>query len=273
MNQLSINNSQDIRDIIKEKENEKEKHVYVLYSGGCDSTLVLNEALTVGPKINTISFVSEQLGARETEAKAREKYLRYCREKNLPIGDNIVINLDNEGSNGFQIGSYACPQAAIWLYNMIAFLPNNSIVLTGYIRGDDFFRYDVLSYWTQAYEGFKGLFDKNIDIYFPLHTTNKDEVIAQLKRLDIEKYTSYCETPDYDGSPCGICESCKKHIAYGYLIERKEPKRRKRTKSINALELKESSVMFTYKSELDPTSYEHSKPTKKSNKKIKHGNI
>lgn len=210
----------DIESIISNKQNFKE--VYVLYSGGCDSTLVLHKALRTGHPINTISFTSIQLGGNNAEANKRKKYFEYCKKNNLLIGENLIINIDNDGATGFKTGDYSCPQPAIWLYNMMAYLPDNSIVLTGYIRGDDFLSFDVFSSWIQAYEGLKGLFGKNIEIYFPLAHASKDYVIKELRKFKIEQYTSYCENPKTDGAPCGVCESCEKHTAYRYLLNRRK---------------------------------------------------
>lgn len=206
--------------------------IYVLYSGGCDSTLVLHEALLIGKEkhvtINTISFKSRQLGGADIEAKKREQYFEYCKKSGLPIGKNLTICIDNEGSDGFQTGYASCPQPAIWTYNLLVYLPTDSFVLTGYIHGDDFLTYDIYSKWFQIYNGINHLFDKKIEFYCPLAFTSKNDVISGLRQNGIEKYTSYCEAPNSKGKPCGSCASCVKHKAYSALV--KIPKNYKKQK-------------------------------------------
>lgn len=265
----------DIESIISNKQNFKE--VYVLYSGGCDSTLVLHKALRTGNRIHTISFTSDQLGGSNNEDKKRKEYFEYCKKNELLIGENLLINIDNDGSRGFKTGEFSCAQPGIWLYNMIAYLPDNSIVLTGYIRGDDFLTYDVFSSWLQAYEGLKGLFGKNIEIYFPFMYKNKTNIIEELKEYDIEKYTTYCETPKVDGTACGECESCEKHIAYNHLLNRRKIIERKKSKLSLSLGSKIVSGFETHFTSMPdiPKIQKHTKlkTTKKKINKIKHGNI
>lgn len=226
----------EISDIISSA--SWKNQIYVLYSGGCDSTLVLHKALLIaknrGVTINTVSFKSMQLGGADIEAKKREKYFEYCKKEALPIGENLTICIDNDGSNGFKTGYASCPQPAIWTYNLLAYLPTDSFVLTGYIHGDDYLTHDIYSKWYQIYNGMNHLFDKKIEVYCPLAFTSKNEVISELRCHDIEKYTSYCEMPSSKGKPCGSCASCLKHKAYSTLV--KVPKKRKNNEILKSIE-------------------------------------
>lgn len=214
--------------------------IYVLYSGGCDSTLALYETLLLKKtegldvSINTISFKSPQLASSKYEEINRNKFFDFLKEQDLHVDKKLMINITNEGSNGIQTGQCCCPQPAIWLYNMMAYLPVGATVITGYIHGDDFLTMGVFNDWYNSYIGLNKLFDKNMDIYMPYAYVNKDEIINRLKNLKIDQYTSYCEHLDEtNGKPCGRCESCKKHKAYSSLIEKPKIIRRLVNKKIS----------------------------------------
>lgn len=226
-------NISQIADICKKDRSD----IYVLYSGGCDSTLVLYETLKEYKdsytNVNTISFKSKQLAGSGVEAKKRKEFIKFCSNEGLNVGEQLVIDLDDNGSNGFKTGPWACPQPAIWLYNVLAFLPVDSIVLTGYIRGDDFLTFDVFNNWFNAYNGINNLFGKNIMMYMPLAFRTKDFIIKELISNKIDKFTSYCENP-INSKPCGECESCNKHKAYYSLIKSDEKDEKKYRETIKA---------------------------------------
>lgn len=210
---------------VLDKDKNNKRDLYVLYSGGYDSTYLLKYLLeyvksnSLDCKINTISFVSGQLGASKLESSNRKGFIKYCKDNDLKIGKNIEIDIDQKVD--IVLGNGACPQPAIWLYNIMAYLPADSIVFTGYIHGDDFLTFSVFNSWFKSYEGLNMLFGKNIDIYFPLAYTNKDEIISHVKHYGIEEFTSYCESSSVKGETCGYCASCLKHKAYSMLIEEK----------------------------------------------------
>jgi 7-cyano-7-deazaguanine synthase in queuosine biosynthesis len=195
------------------------KPIYVIWSGGCDSTCVLDDLLSNlkafndKRKVNTISFSHWQIGdAKMTkEAMARSSYLHYCAEKQLPIGLCKTIEIPRyEVKLGREGG---CPQVALWLTSAIPLVPDNSLLYTGYHKGDDFFTYDVLKNWGLAFEGLCKLYGKKITPMFPYKYKTKTEIIKQLQEKNIINLTWHCEIPNFsDGSACGYCEPCKRHI-------------------------------------------------------------
>ena len=212
-------------------EENNNKNLLVVWSGGCDSTLLLYNLLSVISQkgsnrvVNTISFKSNQLGIGkpENEENARKKFKQFCKKEGLNLGENRVIDISNIPI--LTGNSERCPQVPMWLYNILATCADNSLIFTGYIRGDDFFTVNIFNSWFKAQQGLSELYGKrDCRFVFPLLYNNKLDVITRLKELKLYNMTTYCEEPKGDLSNCGECEACKKHIAYLHIYNKKKRK-------------------------------------------------
>lgn len=189
--------------------------IVCLWSGGCDSTLVLFTALERLKEwgdqrtIKTYSFIHHQLDSRkmDLEKQRRNMFLAWL-EDNGYSGkvQHIDIHIDRH-----EISANGCPQAALWVINLIPLVDSNSIILTGYHKGDCFWEYSVFSDWVKLTTGLLNLFGKNPRFIMPLRDTTKYRIIEKLKTKNIYKFTWYCETPRTDGTPCEYCLPCETH--------------------------------------------------------------
>lgn len=189
--------------------------IVCLWSGGCDSTLVLFTALKRLKEwgdqrtIKTYSFIHHQLDSRkmDLEKQRRNMFLAWL-EDNGYSGkvQHIDIHIDRH-----EISASGCPQAALWVINLIPLVESNSIILTGYHKGDCFWEYSVFSDWVKLTTGLLNLFGKNPKFVMPLRDTTKYRIIEKLKTENIYKFTWYCEMPKSDGTVCDYCLPCETH--------------------------------------------------------------
>jgi len=194
----------------------------VMWSGGCDSTLILNDLAknsSYQNPIYTVTILNRQIGGgkdqQKMESLARKEYLIYAKSKKYHI-KNIKIKLECLNSQ-FSNDNQGLIQALIWICGVLPFLENDDELNFGYIRGDDFWHYKeyVINSINQSLK-LKGA---SVKILFPLEWENKLEIITRLKSENIYKYTWYCENP-INNKPCKECLKCKNINLVEYQIKK-----------------------------------------------------
>ena len=179
----------------------------ILWSGGCDSTLVLLWALQAkNAQIRTISFTHPQLGANLEQTAARAK-LKKKLEKKYGTFKSLEFSLGDG-----HVNQYGMVQPVMWITNAAMTLFKDEDLLVGYIRGDDIWhhRSEVLSIFNTC----KKLSGKEGELLFPLEWLDKNKVIGYLYEEGLLKDTFWCEHPKSIGQSCGECSSCKIHSMY-----------------------------------------------------------
>lgn len=180
----------------------------VLWSGGCDSTLVLydlaREASAEKP-VRALSIEHDGVGAEKEQRRARARVLSRMKRDGLPVKHTTVkITLNGPF---FTIPS-GTSQPLIWLPSAILFLDEKEDLYTGYIREDDIWHYRSQLYnlfgVMQAFRGHSG------DLILPLEWEPKRSVIARLKNTKLADLVWWCEEPKA-GKPCGRCHECERH--------------------------------------------------------------
>lgn len=183
----------------------------VLFSGGCDSTLVLYnqsmELLKAGQsykKIKALSINHYQIPSQMQQQLARKKIQEEFIARQLPvewIDISITCNSD--------IGSSGLIQPAIWIANALLYLDNGDILYAGYHKGDDYwFCRDKAEI---AFNSFSSIIDKQCFLKYPLQFWNKSDIIEELKERKLYDLCWYCETLAITDKPCGECIPCKTH--------------------------------------------------------------
>jgi 7-cyano-7-deazaguanine synthase in queuosine biosynthesis len=183
----------------------------VLWSGGCDSTLVLWDLLQdqspKSPAINTIAINYPQIMGAEMAKAKRKAILNELRGRGFRINHGEVI-VAHDGATGIQ-NSYGLPQAALWVSLSPLYLGEKEDLYAGYVRGDD------ACHHKEALKGVFGwqqnLLGKTGNLLWPLEWTHKSEVIARLKAAKLLNLVWWCEQMTKDGSNCGKCSSCITH--------------------------------------------------------------
>ena len=180
----------------------------VVWSGGCDSTLVLWNLLhdkENNTNIRTISITHPALGASKEQAKARKLILKKLRDQGHRI-QHIEIEVNATGAQ--IMGSQNLPQATLWLGVVIPYLIDDEDLYVGYIRTDDIW-HEIQEYrW--AFQYLAHVCGRGGSLQIPLMLSHKCDVIKQLRKARLLSLTFYCETP-IKGKPCKKCCSCLTH--------------------------------------------------------------
>lgn len=196
----------------------------ILWSGGCDSTLLLfqmaTKALAAGdapPRALSVSY-DDQIPAGEQHRTARLRILKEFRRRGLKV-DHSEFVFTKQGDFGLERPP-GLGQPILWLGFGQSCLMEDEDLYLGYVRGDDIWHYR--EHIVSTFSSMQQVSKKSGSLYFPLEWESKDEVLSQLADAKLLKFVWYCET--VRGSltkPCGWCPSCKTMAAGRYLAKRK----------------------------------------------------
>ena len=208
-----------------------DKKAVVLSSGGIDSTTAMAIAKAEGYKIYSLSF---NYGQRHSfELKKASEVAKFFNAK-----AHLIINVDLRKIGGSALTSdINVPQSSI--FNLQSSIPityvpaRNTIFLSlalawaEVLEAEDIFigvnAIDYSGYpdcrpeYINAFEKMANLATKagvegksRIKIHTPLINLTKGEIIKKGILLGVDySLTSSCYSPDKDGNPCGLCDSCQ----------------------------------------------------------------
>jgi len=114
----------------------------VLFSGGCDSTLVLNnlalESFKNNDRIIAFSVNNDQLDHNFLQRSARERIKSELNKRSLINIDFIEIELKTITGEGLQ--QTGLLQPLMWIPTVLLYCPSNTSIdiYCGYHKGDDF---------------------------------------------------------------------------------------------------------------------------------------
>ena len=210
----------------------KENENIVVYSGGCDSTLVLYEvcerAKKLGKRVYVLCIESADCDTpakHYMEERARDTFIEYMRKRGVDIQKfqfNASLDIPDD-YDFYESRNGGNPQATMWL-SAITYLSGYTLkgwnVYMGYVSGDSTIRSigDINNAFYYIKEVNLGC--NNIDIVLPLQFRAKPWILEELHKHNIYKFTWYCEDP-HDGvikngeknyKPCNECHSCRTHI-------------------------------------------------------------
>ena len=183
----------------------------VLWSGGCDSTLVLydlaREASYAKP-VRALSIEHHGISAGQEQRRAQTRILARMKRDGLPV-EHATVMVTRSGSFMFatQAGLSHPP---IWFPTATLFLEEKEDLYAGYIREDD-----VWHYRSQLYNLFGALQTfqhREGNLILPLEWVSKSQVLGRLKKAKLLDLVWWCEEPKA-GKPCGSCIECKRHDA------------------------------------------------------------
>ena len=191
----------------------------VVWSGGCDSTLVLYDLLKeqsehpendlLRPPVRAISINHCQVGAETQQKKARQRILERLRKKGFTI---LHTEVDIKNDGGFAVtGCGGLIQPAFWLPTAIPYLKEDEDLYLGYIAGDDIWHYRSDIFY--VFEYMSRMTHRKGKLQFPLEWTKKYEVINRLKKARLLSLIYSCENPKSKDTmrTCGRCNSCLRH--------------------------------------------------------------
>lgn len=203
-----------------QEDDSKGKH-YVMWSGGCDSTLLLYEVLeTYGPEnVVAVSYNYPWLlnNKSKSEEIHRELFKSKLRTMNktyatTPI-NQLEFKIDMKAISGEFPGLYyaGLPQAVAWLLSIPICARDDSYIYTGAIKSDDLTL--QLESYHDMFDGVSRTLSRKIYLREPYLYLTKANVIEKLMRYGIYDTTWFCEIPSDINGPCYNCIPCKTHIA------------------------------------------------------------
>lgn len=209
--------------------------IYILFSGGFDSTYLISKILKekiIDKEIDIylISVKSDFLGNKKIrEEKSRKELLLYWKNKynnyNI-INQEISISIENLKISNPSSGLY---QPLFWIPSLLSCIKfnyyNKISLLFSYILNDQALQFRknieniIYSYIDMMYIEKINLDyninliedKKNFHIMFPLSLTNKEDIIKELIENHREEFLlcTTCEDPYYENDFCGVCTPCR----------------------------------------------------------------
>lgn len=181
------------------------KNLIVAWSGGLDSTYLVQEALIQGVLKGTFSVVHPQLQAIDQQKEARaaiNEFLtldkRWHREQVLSFEQLPIFSGDWPRSVTIQL---------LWtLIGALAVQPGDSLAL-GFLMSERIwaFKEEMHNIWS----GCMKMLNKDCELVFPLSWMEKWQVLDGING-ELYSLTWTCESPA-DGLACGRCGSCLNH--------------------------------------------------------------
>lgn len=189
----------------------------ILFSGGLDSTALLNEALDT---YAVVDLVFVKLSGQEEQYKRQAKAVKnicdeFMKKHRATIGRiGRIRNIETAEILGCHNGALRLAQGHGWLFAALNNLrPDNTMVQVGYVLGDS--AYSAIHDLTKAWEYLtKAACVTHIDhgyipnLNFPLMYKTKTDLINSLDER-ILRHVVWCENTDR-GNDCGQCPSCKR---------------------------------------------------------------
>lgn len=191
----------------------QEKRVLVGWSGGVDSTGLVNQYLSQGCIVDAVYCVfKNSFGKSNRELAARKAmldgYFSAWRGYHLHVSEPIVIDLSFSpmAAAGFQ-------QVMPWLLLLHAnVLPHHKEVALAYVMNDDAISYleEIKAIWNS----FQGISQFPLPpLIFPFSKTKKENIYRALP-AEIRDLTTWCERAEGEDK-CGVCTPCRKMIFLG----------------------------------------------------------
>jgi 7-cyano-7-deazaguanine synthase in queuosine biosynthesis len=184
-----------------------ESNDIVVWSGGMDSTLVLDKLCSSGKSIWAFSVVWDLLDELKTEQekKARKNYLEYAKGKGYNISYyeiNITANMGAE--------HLGLPQLLGWCSFLIPYLPKESNLYFGYHDGDEFWEFALATRYFMDWATYIG--ERKVKLEYPLKNMRKYQILEEFRKRGIPFDCGWtCETPVLRRKKifkCGKCGPC-----------------------------------------------------------------
>ena len=216
-----INKNKQAGQLAFYQPNPDAKH-YVMWSSGCDSTLLLYELLKkYGPdKVIAISCKFPWLNKKKAshEVIFRQRFIDDLKRKNTGLSGFTHYTIDvnwqyrpkNSKNGGYHSSGLLQPYS--WLTIALPLMKPNDWFYIGTIRGDDLVTL-YLRQFQDLFEASSKMLNKEIHLCMPYVGYTKANVIAKLIEYGIYDLTWFCEKPESPTSgPCTNCHPCKTHI-------------------------------------------------------------
>lgn len=198
--------------------NENGLH-FLLWSGGCDSTLLLYELLEAYgcERVVAVSYKYPWLGDKkyETEKMHREAFKSKVKLRGEKFANirHTEIEFNQKTMSGDHLlhhgGGYI--QAVAWLLSIPIYTLHGAMVYTGIINGDGLPL--MIQEYSALFKNLSNLMNRDIHLRIPYLSLTKSQVIEKLFHYDIYEESWYCENPPSIGKSCHKCTPCITHLS------------------------------------------------------------
>lgn len=200
-------------EIVIGNKSNKIDHV-VLWSGGVDSTLIVDTLLSEGVDVTAIYINLTCIGKIKQKIERERISLLMdifkSRYKNNRI-TLIEITTDVKAPDfvGFTGKWYAQP--ILWLINAYPYIRDNSILYLGYLADDCMPNH--LDDFRKVLKDIDKFMNRKLKLLLPLITFNKSQVLIESIKSGLFQHTWTCENPNDNETICYSCVPCKTLIS------------------------------------------------------------
>lgn len=180
----------------------------LLWSGGCDSTLLLYTMLKYyNGEVRTIAINHQNVLANGESKKCRTKLIKKLSK--IKKFKHTEINIKHNNNLVYpKLGASGLIQPAIWILTASLYLEYDEDLYVGYVKGDDVWH--QFNNLTWAFSYIQATIGKIGKIITPFEWVGKFQVIDKLMRLRLISFCWWCGDPA-KGKRCNKCGSCEAH--------------------------------------------------------------
>jgi putative endonuclease len=205
-------------------ENTGANNALVCYSGGCDSTMIVNELVRNTTKYVRVLVIKSKQINDKGQKEAREAYIKHI-EEGLSIRIPVIeVELGRDRGGFVQINgveSMGLNQQVLWLTMAFQVAESNEDIYFGHLQGEQ-----VLTQWhlfEKIAKNLRKIMMKDCGIFVPLRYKDKCSILHYIKENKLDKMVSWCQYPvkGVEGifEPCGKCNPCITNKIGEYKLE------------------------------------------------------
>ena len=185
------------------------RKVLLAWSGGLDSTYLLQKLLQEGCHVTTVYINLIGNGNKpHVEREVINKLDNVLQELDL-YHKHYEVDFTYYYNNCINLA-----QVVPWLTGLLAYANNNNAdeVNIVYVMGDDAISF--LTEITKIWNSFSGINGGHIPIKFPLIKHSKKMILNEI-HPKLRDLVVWCENPGHNGEHCSECASCKRTVYNG----------------------------------------------------------
>lgn len=210
----------DAKDIITGKPVDKDKEIWVIWSGGQDSSAIVDALCKQNPTetIYLLSIEMEQALSNKADKESRTILSSIFKSRGYNI-EMREMKLDgNYSSSGLG-------QLAAWATILSCVMMSRRAIYFGYIKEDDMWH--TIDGVKKVIEGLKIIRNApDCQVSIPLEWLSKADVVRYLNEEHLLEFCNTCDSNSQEApyAPCGSCVSCRKFAKAKWELEQENYK-------------------------------------------------
>ena len=188
----------------------EKRDMLIPWSGGCDSTLLVIEALRAGHKVRTIGYNSKLIAASARQRTSRQ-VLRATIQSRFGHWTHDEIRMDSTNTAFLSKGDFGNPQAFYWTVMSLVYGRPSDLVAIAWIDPDSFVWQNIASI-KQLFELGTRILDSKAILYLPFEHYSKVKILQRLRELRFStKDMWWCQEQSLVKSATCTCQSCSRY--------------------------------------------------------------